>query len=380
MGFNSAIIGAFLGDEAKAAVTHDLSKYYDWVIRFNGGANAGHTIYRDGRKYVHNLIPSFDFRQPNLKAFLSSGMVIDISQLYEEVQKLSLEVFNYPNVGRITDRIYVDPDAFLVLPSHKEEDKKVNAHLGSTNRGIGPANISKVSRTGKRIRDLISEDDSIIYNLRLLGVNFNYQLELFNEFKRSLFEGAQGVLLDLNHGTYPYVSCGDSTVGGICSAGFSSFTLDKVYGVVKCYATRVGTGPFPTEIFGDEAEELRKLGNEYGATTGRPRRVGWLDLPALRYAIKKSGITSLIITKFDILNGMDKVKVCVSYDKEPVSSKDFFTAKPNYIEVDGWKDCENTDNLLNFINLVEKETGIKVRYIRCGTDEKDFILMNLKGS
>ncbi|CAN5950674.1 unnamed protein product, partial [Sphagnum jensenii] len=292
---NIAVLGAVYGDEGKGSIVHHFSPDYDWVIRYSGGANAGHTIYRDGKKYVHNLLPSVDFRHDKTKAFLGQGMVIDLEKLGEEIFEANKD---FKDVGA---RIYVDPDAFLVLPEHKDEDKKTNGHIGSTNRGIGPAYTSKIGRRGSRVRDFIQKKSNLIRNLSNLGVQFKSVLELKENFLNSsiLYEGAQGILLDLNHGSYPYVSCGDCTVAGIYSSGFGFVPPEKVYGVGKAYVTKVGEGPFPTEIFGKEAEELRKIGGEYGATTGRPRRVGWLDLPALRYSIIKGGITHLIITKLD---------------------------------------------------------------------------------
>jgi adenylosuccinate synthase len=372
---NIVVLGAQNGDEGKGHITHNLSKDFDWVIRFNGGANAGHTIYRDGVKYVHNLMPSFDWRAPNVKAFLGAGMVIDLEQLHLEVQKLWNVNSDLPK------RVYVDPDAFVVLPEHKETDKKLNAHIGSTNRGIGPAYTDKVSRKGLRIKDRMKDADTnrdqfFIKELQKMGVQFKHVLELKRKMEHVnlLFEGAQGIMLDINHGIYPYVSCSDCTVAGIPAAGFAFAKIDKVYGVAKCYTTKVGEGPFPTEIFGDEAEKLRSMGNEFGATTGRPRRVGYIDLPALDYACKKGGITHLIITKFDILDGLESVKMCISYKKTPVAPDDFFEAKPQYIDIEGWKNSKETSQLDEFISKVEAFTGCSVEFVSCGTDTKDILL------
>lgn len=369
---NIAVLGAQNGDEGKGHITHHFSKDYDWVIRFNGGANAGHTIYRDGVKYVHNLMPSFDWRSAKPKAFLGSGMVIDLEQLHKEVSLL------WKVNSELPSKVYVDPDAFIVLPEHKEADKKLNGHIGSTNRGIGPAYVSKISRNGVRIRDFIesgSEGRYWIEEMKKMGVHFKGMMELRREMESSqlLFEGAQGVMLDINHGIYPYVSCSESTVAGVYSCGFHFAKLEKVYGVAKCYTTKVGEGPFPTELEGDEAHALRERGHEYGATTGRPRRVGWIDLPALNYACQKGGITDLILTKFDILNGMDRVKMCAAYDNPPMCSKDFFDAKPQYITACGWKDAKDSAQLMPFIQIVERATHCHISYISCGTDSKDIM-------
>lgn len=371
---NTAVLGAMWGDEGKGHVTHHLSSRFDWVIRFNGGANAGHTIYRDGVKYVHNLMPSFDWRNKELRAFLGSGMVIDLEQLHKEVETLWKAHSGLPS------RVYIDPDAFVVLPEHKEEDKKTNGHIGSTNRGIGPAYAAKISRKGLRIRDRMldadtNRDQHFINEMKKMGVHFKGVMEMRREMEHAslLFEGAQGILLDINHGIYPYVSCSDCTVGGIYGSGFSFARVDRVYGVAKCYTTKVGEGPFPTEIQGKEADELRELGKEYGATTGRPRRIGWLDLPALDYACQKGGITNLILTKFDILNGVDRVKVCAAYDSLPMCPSDFYNVVPQYITLPGWDDAKDLDQLKPFIHQVERATHCHVSYISAGTDTQDII-------
>lgn len=371
---NIAVLGAAWGDEGKGHIVHHLSTNYDWVVRFNGGANAGHTIYRDGVKYVHNLMPSFDWRSQKPKAFLSSGMVIDLDQLVKEVQGL------YSINPNLCSRVYVDPDAFMVLDEHKARDA-ANKHLGTTNRGIGPAYTDKISRKGYRIRDAMKCSDDyrgklLIKALMDRGVQFKGLLELRDEMTHDniLFEGAQGVMLDINHGIYPYVSCSESTAAGIYSCGFHFAPPNKVYGVAKCYTTKVGEGPFPTEIFGEEAEKLRERGKEYGATTGRPRRIGWLDLPALKYACQMGGINNLILTKFDILNGMEKVKVCDKYDSPPICSSDFFDTNPSYLEINGWNNAHKDEELIPFIQAVEKATACNVSYISRGTDSKDISL------
>lgn len=375
---NIAILGSQNGDEGKGHITHYFSKNYDWVIRFNGGANAGHTIYRSNiltgkkTKYIHNLLPSFDWRKKHLRCFLAQGMVIDLEQLYNEIINVEKEQDKF---GSIAERVYVDPDAFAVLSEHKEEDIKTNGHIGSTNRGIGPAYKSKISRNGTRIKDLLINKDEFAIKLQEIGVQFKHVLELKKDFLKNklLFEGAQGIMLDINHGTYPYVSCSDSTVAGIYASGFNFITIDNVYGVAKCYLTRVGEGPFPTELYGEEAEFLRKIGNEYGATTGRPRRIGWFDLPAIKYACDKGGIRELIITKLDILNGMEHVKICAAYDKPPVCPSDFFNTNIQLLKLPGWKDSKNFDETDPFINYISNFSGCPVKYISTGVDDEDII-------
>lgn len=380
---SDAVLGAMWGDEGKGHITHHFSKNYDWIIRFNGGANAGHTIYRDGKKYIHNLLPSFDWRSPRPKAFLGSGMVIDLPQLNLEVHNLCEVDSAFPS------RVYVDPDAFVVLEHHKEEDKATNGHIGSTNRGIGPAYKSKIERKGVRVRDVLNGTNVDSWSKRAAsllqekGVHFQNVLELLPEMRKNdnglLFEGAQGVLLDINHGIYPYVSCSDATIGGIYASGFAFTKLETVYGVAKCYTTKVGEGPFPTELHGQKADDLREQGKEFGATTGRPRRVGWLDLPALRYACLKGGINKLVLTKFDVLEGRDTVPVCCNYEtpkgsiRTPMCPADFFQATPNYMDILGWDDSKNRGEIDRFISEVEYATDVKVSHISCGTSESDIL-------
>ena len=396
---NIAVIGTTFGDESKARIVNFLSKSkeakVDWIVRAQGGANAGHTYYHYGEKIVHNLLPSIDFFSgqaisERTKAFLGSGMVIDLEHLVTEIENDNkLFTSLYPSCGALTggNRVYVDPDAFVVTQAHKDEDKAKNGHIGSTNRGIGPAYVNKTNRNGVRVRDYIRDNNPVIEKLKRLGVKFLGSLDLYDTFVKSniLFEGAQAVMLDLNHGTYPYVTCSDCTVNGFYSAGFNFIKIDKVYGVAKCYSTRVGEGPFPTELAGDEAESLRKAGNEWGATTGRPRRVGWLDLPMLKYACLKGGIDELVITKFDVLSSYSDIPVCINYSREdgklfnPTCPADFFTPKPEYINMGGWghipktndfrSDSENSKyRVKDFISLIESKTGKKVKYITVGLD------------
>jgi len=366
---NIAILGSFFGDEAKARCAHHLAPDHRYVIRFNGSNNAGHTVFVDGVKCVFNQVPSVDFRAPHTNGILGAGMVINLEALRDEL--INLEKI-YPNMSK---RIIVDPDAFVVMPKHIEEDKAKNAHIGSTNKGVGPAYMDKVSRNGTKIRDYLKDNSFITQELQNMGVRFIYTLEMYNELLSSkvLFEGAQGILLDLNAGTYPYVSCGDSTLAGIYSSGFGFIAPTKVYGVAKAYSTKVGNGPFPTEYFGEEAEKLRKLGNEYGAVSGRPRRVGALDLPALRYAAKRGGLTNLIITKLDILNSYYTIKVCDKYSTDPVSGGDFFAAKPEYQYLHGWKDAHDEDQIRHFIEFVEDQTKLRVEYVSAGVNPEDII-------
>jgi len=366
---NTAIIGTFFGDCAKASLAYNLSKQFDFLIRTSGGSNCGHTVFHNGIKFVHHLVPSANYLNSLVQGYLGAGMVIHPESLLEEL--LSLEQI----IPGVSKRIFVDPDAFVVLQKHIEEDKAKNKDLGSTNKGIGPAYTEKVSRRGTKIRDLIRDNNEYILLLQKMGVRFQYVLEKYNELKYAnlLFEGSQSLLLDLHFGTYPYVTSGDCTVNSIINSGFMFAMPTRIIGVSKCYSTRVGEGPYPTEIFGEQAEELRRIGNEYGATTGRSRRVGWLDLPALKYAIIKSGINSLMISKLDILNGMENIPVCNSYDVDPVSAFDFFSAKPKYISLPGWDDPRRQEETCQFLNYIQDFTNCRINYISCGTKETDLL-------
>lgn len=369
-----AVVGCALGDEAKARAVHWLSqnnRNRHYVVRFSGGANAGHTLYHNGKKIVRHLLPSADFSNPECHAFLGAGMVINPEQLLQEVRETKAMF------AGLTWRITVDPDAFVVLPKHLEEDKENIAKFGSTGRGISPCYRDKINRCGTKINHLFKDNAEVIQALSNEGVRFTYVAKETEMFDRSdlIFEGAQSVMLDANFGSYPFVSSGECTLGGIFNAGFARYMPKEVLGVIKPYTTAVGKMPFPTEQLNEWGNAVREKGSEFGATTGRPRRVGALDFPALRYSIAKGGITRLILTKLDILNGMKTIPVCRSYEHgDPMSGQDFFTAKPVMEDVKGW----NTINERNygdecfwdFVRLVERETRLDVSYLSWGTSEK----------
>lgn len=368
-----AIIGAMWGDEGKGRIVHQFSKHFDWVVRYSGAANAGHTLYRNGKKYVHHLLPSVDWSTSSAKAFLGSGMVIDLDQLLKEIEEAEVD---FPGTG---EKVYVDPDAFLVLPHHKEEDKAKNQHIGSTNKGVGPAYVEKINRAGTRVSDVMNSD--IVLRLRKVGVQFRYVLSLVEDFKRAkvLFEGAQGVLLDINHGTYPYVTCSDTSLSGIYASGFGFLPRPTVLGVTKAYVTRVGAGPFPTELEGEVADKLRALGKEYGATTGRPRRVGWMDLPALKYACLKGSIDMLVITKMDIFQDFDYFNVCEKYNVDVYSMhvlKDMKNINVLNKEIKSWKESSfNDSDFVNYVEYIKDQVGISVHSVSVGVTDQDLMLL-----
>ena len=413
-----AVVGAQWGDEGKGKVVNYFSENFEWIVRFSGGANAGHTIFVEDKKYVNHLLPSINPRSCS-KGFLGAGMVIDVEQLIDELETLEAD---FPG---ISSRFYLDPEAFIVLPWHKEEDLFIEemrkVPIGTTGKGIGPSYTDKVSREGLKLyvlfdESLLKERLEALYHMKRmkynrdftlsfgemttylnglktklerLSVNFTSAVDMFRVFRSTsiLFEGAQGVLLDLDFGTYPFVTSGACMAHGVSSVGFSTFELDNVYGVLKAYTTRVGSGPFPTEEFSEVGNLVRERGKEYGATTGRARRVGWLDLPALRYARIRSGLTGFVITKGDVLNGLDEVKVCVAYDVEgaikemPSTSYDFFKARPIYETVSGWPSTDHI-NFLKYMTFIERETGVEIDYISYGprTEEmktRNDLIMNI---
>jgi len=398
-----AIVGAQWGDEGKGKVVNYFAKDYEWIVRFSGGANAGHTIYVDDKKYVNHILPSIS-PESDSKAFLGAGMVIDLEQMIDEIETIEKD---HPG---FSSRIHIDREVFLVLPWHKQEDAIIESWrddpIGTTRKGIGPAYTDKVSREGIKFYHLLDEamlqkrlksayklkmkmyheqlemDDKQVFDyliqlrkkLEKMNVNIASAVDMADVFRHTtvLFEGAQGVLLDLDFGTYPFVTSGSCMAHGVSAVGFSTFELDSVMGVLKAYTTRVGEGPYPTEeLDKDKAEALRKKGNEYGATTGRPRKVGWLDLPALRYARLRSGLTEFVITKADVLNGMDEIKICVAYDVNgkikdiPSSSYDFFVAKPVYETLKGWPHTQHI-NFLKYMTFIEEKTGVKINHISYG--------------
>lgn len=372
---NSAIVDLTYGDSAKGRVANEFSSKYDWVIRTSGANNCGHTIFRDGKKYVHNIVPSFDWRNKEIKAFIGSGTVIDLNHLLKEVSQL------YQDCPSAVQRLYLDPDAFTILPEHIEEDKSKNGHIGSTNRGVGPAYKEKVNRTGKKILSFIKDNDNRISELKSMGMKFEYVLSLEQELSKSclLFESAQGVMIDIDHGTYPFVSCGSAALAGIHSSGFSFSKLDNVFGLTKAYTTRVGNGPLAGEGDNYFNNTVAQVGKEVGATTGRARRVAPISLPELRYASRKAGATSLIVSKLDVLNGFDKIPMISSYSgiDSVVSTSQLEGAIPSIKYANGWKDCSSNANYVDAMSLseyleeFEKATDLKVSHISCGINPED---------
>jgi adenylosuccinate synthase len=370
------VVGAQWGDEGKGKVVDLLTEHAHIVARWGGGANAGHTIVVDGKKYVTHLIPSGVLR-PGVVCVLGEGMVIDPKTLVEEIK-----TFRGQGLLATDQNLIVSGRAHLTFPHHRDLDRSREAQpgaIGTTQRGIGPTYESKASRTGLRVEDLLRPERlrrnlerNIAYVAAALAkfgaakpdldglvkeyLGYGEEIRpfvrdasrfLYDEIRKGknvLFEGAHGVLLDLDHGTYPFVTSSSTTAGGACTGcGVGPTSIDTVVGIVKAYTTRVGNGPFPTELSDKSGERLREVGREFGSTTGRPRRCGWLDLPALRLTIRLSGIHSLALTKLDVLDGLDEIKLCVAYrlngkllDEMPLDPDDLMAVEPVYETLPGW--------------------------------------------
>ncbi len=421
------IIGAQWGDEGKGRVVDSLGGRVDVFARYQGGSNAGHTVIVDDKKYVFHLLPS-GMLYPGKLCVIGNGVVVDPEQLLDEIRDLQSK-------GMDRARLIVSSSAHVVMPYHKiidraqEEFRGKGKKIGTTGRGIGPAYVDKYSRCGIRIEDLFRPDvlrDKLEFNLedknRILtrlydleplpfdeiytqAVNWGKALsayagdasrilyEAMESGKTVLFEGAQGTLLDIDHGTYPYVTSSSPVAAGGCvGLGLGPNSVDRVIGVVKAYSTRVGEGPFPSEDTGATGQMLRERGGEYGATTGRPRRCGWLDMVGLKYAVRVNGMTSIALTKLDVLSGLDEILVAVAYDSEGTRLDHFTgsagvlaTAKPLYERFEGWKEniasCRTFEELpfaaQTYVRYIERETGVPVQLIGVGPERDETILLGL---
>lgn len=406
------LIGLQWGDEGKGKLAYSLIKEYDVGIRFQGGANAGHTVYKNGEKIVLHQIPS-SIIDPEKEAFISCGCVLDMEELLKEIEELKSKNINPEG------RLFIDKRTALVLPFHKEEDTLENEKhkkdkIGTTKKGIGPAYRDLINRKALKVGDLEYPDQAYKkfknlweWNSALIGSIFGRPIvpmeEMFEKIlslyekikgylddvvllirdrekknKRMMLEGAQGALLDIFMGTYPFVTSSHTLPASISlSTGIAPYKIKKIIGVVKSYTTRVGEGPFPTEEKGETGEKLREIGNEYGATTRRPRRCGWLDLPLLKYAIRITGTKELIITKLDVLAKMEKIKVCIKYNyknKEiefpPPLTEELYKVEPVYKEFNRFEPDEKDENLKKFLNFIEEQTHTKIIYISASKDEE----------
>ncbi len=391
---NVVVIGLQFGDEGKGKVVDYLSQDFDIVARFSGGSNAGHTVKVDGQEFKLHLLPSGVLR--GKKGVLGSGMAVDMELLSQEVEELESRGFSVD--------ILISSRAHVVTSLHKEMDAIEDEvrRIGTTKRGIGPTYEAKAKRLGIRVGELFNET-LVAHRLRLLarlwGMNdgdvegeARRLKELAEKFKERivdteiwlnnaidsgksvLFEGSQAVLLDIDFGTYPYVTSSSTIPGGVSTGlGVPPKKIHKVIGVMKPYMTRVGMGPFPTELSGDEAEKLREKGGEYGATTGRPRRVGWLDMPLLRYASMISGVDEIALTKVDVLQGMEEVPVAWEYschgERHLLPPMELELCSPVYRRFPGWRSIDEPE-FREFLRMVEEETGARVGMVSYGAERE----------
>jgi len=421
---NRVIIGGQWGDEGKGKVVDALSRDVDWVLRYQGGANAGHTIHIGQDKHVLHLVPS-GILHADVRCLLGGGMVIDPWNLRDEI--LALEDKGH----QVRERLYISAAATLLMPFHKRIDELREARLkrrsiGTTGRGIGPAYLDKIQRTGLRMGDLLLPAENLERKAieKILSAN-----EILSEFyeaeplparvvaeelvvlarsiapmivnayaklqgvrngtETALFEGAQGTMLDIDHGTFPYVTSSNCTIGGaMTGTGLPPRVLGEINGIFKAYCTRVGNGPFPSELLGTDGDALRDAGGEYGATTGRARRCGWFDMVAARYAADINGMTGVIITKLDVLDGMPSVQVATSYELDgeqtavyPVLSEVLPRCRPVYREFPGWNKPTTEArrlqdlpaNARKYLEFLEQELGTLVVGVSVGRDREQMI-------
>jgi adenylosuccinate synthase len=425
MGKNVVVIGTQWGDEGKGKVVDLLTERAAAVVRFQGGHNAGHTLVIEGKKTVLHLIPSGILRD-KVQCLIGNGVVLSPSALFEEIRMLE------SNGVPARERLKISEACALIMPyhvalDHAREKARGKAAIGTTGRGIGPAYEDKISRRGLRLGDLFHRErfaaklgevldyhnfalqnyfkcDPVDFQQTLdeaLGMADELQAmvgdvpEILEQARRNgdnvMFEGAQGALLDIDHGTYPFVTSSNTTAGGACTgSGVGPRNLDYILGITKAYTTRVGAGPFPTELFDEMGEHLAKRGHEFGSTTGRPRRCGWFDAVALRRANVLNSVTGLCITKLDVLDGLDTIRLCVGYrcgneDRltPPIGAEAFATCEPVYEEVPGWKEStvgvreyeQLPANAKAYLKRIEEVVGCSIDIISTGPDRVDTIIL-----
>ncbi len=421
---NRVIIGGQWGDEGKGKIVDCLSGQHDWVVRYQGGANAGHTLVIDGERIVLHLVPA-GLLHADVRGLLGNGMVIDPWALRDEILTLEKRGIH------VRDRLYVSAGAHLLLPHHRSHDEHSEARrkhrsIGTTGRGIGPAYMDKAARTGLRAGDLLLPPENLERKViervleanEVLAARFGAEplpakkiaqelVQLARTFapliadtyallegvrrgtESVLLEGAQGTLLDVDHGTYPFVTSSNPTVGGaLTGTGLPPRCLGEILGVYKAYCTRVGNGSFPSELLSEEADALRSLGGEFGATTGRARRVGWFDLPAARYAREINGMTGIVVTKLDVLDTLPVIRVAVGYDLDderldryPVREELLSRCRPVYREFPGWqtptRECRSLLDLPSgarqYLEFLEQELGVHIVGISVGPEREAMI-------
>lgn len=419
---NIAVVGAQWGDEGKGKIVDLLAQRFSIVARYQGGHNAGHTVHVGGRRFVLRLIPS-GILHPGVLCVIGNGVVIDLKALFDEVDELAIA-----GIG-VDGRLMVSDRAHLILPYHRDIDRLSEASLGSrmigtTSRGIGPAYEDKAGRRGLRVcdltddatleeqirdgvtrRNLLARDDSlkwaeVLAQTRELGTRLRPWItdvsvalaRAMAEGRAILFEGAQGTMLDLDHGTYPYVTSSNATVGGACTGlGVGPRSVHAVLGIAKAYTTRVGEGPFPSELHGSEGDSLRAKGHEFGAVTGRPRRCGWFDAVQVRHAVRVNGLDALVITKMDVLDGLAAVPICVAYrvgdetcTEFPADLRRLQRCAPVVESMPGWKtptagirrSRDLPAEAFAYLQRLEELTGVPVLLVSTGAAREDTIVRN----
>jgi len=417
------LVGSQWGDEGKGKIVDILSENYEIVTRYQGGANAGHTVEIGDKKYILHLIPSGILRK-DVICVIGNGVVVDPNALLEEIELLE------KNNISVKGRLFISHNAHLIMPYHKLLDsisESGDVKIGTTGRGIGPCYIDKYARKGIKIVDLLDREgleqkirQNIIEKNTILKkvydreeldaseivkeyVEFDKKIDQYikdvpqflnnaiSEGKSILLEGAQGALLDVDHGTYPFVTSSSPTSGGACTgSGIPPNKITNVVGIVKAYTTRVGYGPFPTELLDEDGEKLRKIGAEFGATTGRPRRCGWFDAALVNYSSMINGLDEVAITKLDVLSEFDEIKVCVAYELDGKQLKSFPTdvdrlskVKPVYEVLPGWKSDiskartfdELPENCKKYLNFISEKSNIKIKIISVGPKRNETIIM-----
>src|SRR5262245_23998241 len=417
---NLAILGAQWGDEGKGKIVDLLTPHFSIVARSQGGHNAGHTVYVNGIKFILRLIPS-GILHPGVTCVIGNGVVVDLQALFAEVDELTA---NGVDVGR---RLVVSDKAHVILPYHRELDllseaRRGERKIGTTSRGIGPAYEDKIARRGVRVGDLANPEtlssairhnvdarnriigdsqmdaDQLLADLRAAWTRMSpwvADVSLFldrarREGRAIMFEGAQGTLADIDHGTYPYVTSSNATTGGVCTGlGLPPRAIDGVLGVAKAYTTRVGEGPLPTELFGEIGNRLRETGQEFGAVTGRPRRCGWWDAVAVRYAVRVNGLDGLALTKLDVLDGMSELQICTAYRCEGATLTEFpgeiaqlARCEPVYEAMPGWSAptagvrayTSLPGEAQRYIARLEELTGVPAAVLSTGSAREDTII------
>jgi len=417
------VVGSQWGDEAKAKIVDYLAVDADYVVRFQGGANAGHTVIVDGNEFIFHLIPA-GIMYPDKICVIGNGVVLDPTALMDEIEELRKRGID------VEGRLFISQKAHLVMPYHKMLDRATEKHkgknsIGTTGRGIGPAYRDKAARVGIRIVDLLNRDvfaakleNNIreanefltkIYGYEPLDIDeivdayieFDQKIDpyvtdisiLLNDAVKAgrniLFEGAQGALLDIDHGTYPYVTSSNTIAGAACiGTGIGPTCIDEVIGVMKAYTTRVGNGPFPTELEGDFAQTIREIGGEYGATTGRPRRCGWFDGIIAKYATRINGLSSLAITKLDVLDTLPEIKICIGYrygdrilTNFPVDCNVLEAIEPVYETHPGWRESTKEtrrfedlpENARAYLSRISELVDTPITYVSVGSDREQTI-------